>query len=74
MTRLRPSKSAWPELVGWHEGDANDVIFAERPDLFVLVRREGDPEPPTFQYDRVFLWCNETDVGAFIVSWIPVIG
>jgi hypothetical protein len=69
---LDATKSAWPELVGMHGGDAITIIETERPDVFALRREEGDPEPPTFERFRVYVWRNGIEQP--IVSRTPVIG
>ena len=47
------------------------IIDMEQPDVFALLRMEGEPEPPTIELDRVYVWCYCVQP---IVSRTPVIG
>ena len=67
-------RTSWPELVGRDQDVAHSTISRDRPDLRVISRMVGEPEPPTVENDRVIIWLETNNSWQFIVAQVPYIG
>lgn len=71
--RLLNEKSEWPELVGKHSDVAKNAILADRPELTVITKLDGEEWPPTGLHNLVILWCHADTGFNLIVDEIPVV-